>query len=171
MHFIFPRIVLHLKTLLFFSLTQIAPKPPTNVKLYKAGDKLRVEWILADVYGAIRLFYQLEQSREWQIWWELEPHRTEETLRDFHVSEIRAIKLQGLGKDKCPGNESVVYLISAYLEDTNKDQSWKFEAVEVDTRSVVLRLIGPDSSFGISAFQVSSFSFNKFFLFKISLFG
>ena len=80
-------------------------------------------------------------------------------MRDFHVSEIWAIKLQGLGRDKCPGNESALYTLKEHLEDTNKDYSWKLGTIEVGTRNVVLQLQGPDSASGIVAFQVIEFSF------------
>ena len=136
---------------------RVAPQPPSDVKLYKAGENLRVEWKLADMYGGILLFYQLMQSNEWLLWSELEPHRTEETMREFRTPEINAIKIQGLGRDKCPGIESTVYLLSEHLQDTNKDYSWKLHSIETGSNSARLLLQGPDVTSAIFSFEVPHF--------------
>ena len=77
-------------------------------------------WVSAGSYSTLALYYQLRSwpSGMWQRVPLLAYVTSYDEFSERDASELRAIKLQGLGRDRCPGvNSSEIYPAPLLLPD------------------------------------------------------
>ena len=102
------------------------PAPPSSITLTVYKDKATnatravANWVSAGSYSTLALYYQLRSSPPgaWQRVHLLAYRTSYDEFSERDASELRAIKLQGLGRDRCPGvNSSEIYPAPPLLPD------------------------------------------------------